>query len=165
MTMTTARHGLPLLSPGQAQKEMFHNEAIAAIDALLHPHVEAAGTDAPTASPVEGRSWIVGRAPAGDWAGHADAIATWTAGGWRFQAPTDGMEVGVGAAGLRAAWRGGVWTVGVVTADRILIDGRQVVGARQPAISDPAAGSTIDAESRVAIGAVLRALRAHGLIA
>lgn len=30
---TTARLGLPLLAPGQAQKELFHNEALALVDA------------------------------------------------------------------------------------------------------------------------------------
>lgn len=33
MTDTSARFALPLILPGQAQKEIFHNEALALLDA------------------------------------------------------------------------------------------------------------------------------------
>lgn len=45
------------------------------------------------------------------------------------------------------------------------IGGVQVVGARRPAIGDPSGGTTIDAEARAALTAILGALRTHGLIA
>ncbi|MGL4312420.1 MAG: DUF2793 domain-containing protein, partial [Sphingomonas sp.] len=35
MAETTSRLALPLLAAGQAQKEMFHNEALALIDLAL----------------------------------------------------------------------------------------------------------------------------------
>jgi len=44
------------------------------------------------------------------------------------------------------------------------VDGVKVVGNRQPAITAPSGGGTIDAQSRTAIGAILAALQAHGLI-
>jgi HK97 family phage major capsid protein len=50
-------------------------------------------------------------------------------------------------------------------ADRLLVGGQQVVGARGAAIPAPTGGSTIDAEARSAIGNILAALRNHGLIA
>lgn len=165
MTMTTARHGLPLLVPGQAQKEAFHNEALAAIDMLLHASVEAVGLDVPPDAPTEGRSWIVGSVATGQWTGHAHNVASWTAGGWRFQPPVAGLTVAVGTEGLRAAWDGVRWTVGSIEVARLTIAGKQVVGAQRPAIADPTGGVTTDAEARVTLGAVLTALRSHGLIA
>lgn len=163
--MTTARHGLPLLAPGQAQKEMFHNEALAMIDLLLHAAVEAVGLDVPPAAPAEGRSWIVGAAPTGDWSGHAHHLASWTSGGWRFVAPTTGLTVALSPGRTRAAWDGTLWAVGTVEADRLIVAGKQVVGAQHAPIADAAGGLTIDAEARGTLGTVLAALRSHGLIA
>jgi hypothetical protein len=40
-----------------------------------------------------------------------------------------------------------------------------VVGARQPAIAAPAGGTTIDAEARNAVAALLAVLKSHGLTA
>ena len=165
MTTTTARHRLPLLMPGQAQKEMFHNEGLAAIDALLHAAVEGVGVAAPPAAPTIGQSWIVGAAPTGDWAGQPDALASWTLGGWRFQAPVPGLRVTIAATGTEALWDGEAWRVGDVRAERLLIGGVQVVGARQGAVAGPAGGATVDGEARAALTAILSALRTHGLIA
>ncbi|MEG8028176.1 DUF2793 domain-containing protein [Sphingomonas aerolata] len=66
---TSARTGLPLLQPGQAQKEMGHNEALALIDLLLQPTVVTVGLNVPPAAPAPGACWIVGAAPTGDWGG------------------------------------------------------------------------------------------------
>lgn len=165
MTTTTARHKLPLIVPGQAQKEMFHNESLSAIDALLHAAVESVGSNTPPAAPEEGRSWIIGAASEGAWAGQARAVASWTAGGWRFQAPVEGLSVRVRPDGLRAEWDGSAWRVGDVAAARLVVDGKQVVGARGPAIPEPSGGTTVDEQARSGLAAVLAALRAHGLVA
>jgi hypothetical protein len=45
------------------------------------------------------------------------------------------------------------------------VAGSQVVGARQAAIAAPDGGTNQDSEARVTIGAILSALRTHGLIA
>jgi hypothetical protein len=84
MTDLTARFALPLLHAGQAQKEMTHNEALLALDILLHPEVEALGENQPPPAPSAGQCWIVGDAPIGAWAGQADRIAAWSPAGWRF---------------------------------------------------------------------------------
>ena len=47
----TPRWGLPLLFAGQAQKEIFHNEALMLVDALLHGRVESADLGAPPTDP------------------------------------------------------------------------------------------------------------------
>ncbi|MFX4817188.1 DUF2793 domain-containing protein, partial [Acinetobacter baumannii] len=60
MAETTSRLALPLLAAGQAQKEMFHNEALALIDLALAAAVESVGLNTPPATPEDGQCWIVG---------------------------------------------------------------------------------------------------------
>ena len=139
----TDRLALPLLQAGQAQKEMVHNEAIAALDLVVQ-----AGIDIPPGSPVAGQSWIVGGSPTGAWAGKAKHIAGWSAAGWRFAAPADGMAVWVAADALTARYRGGSWSLGEETAAHLTVGGHVVVGAQQAAIAAPSGGTAADAESR-----------------
>lgn len=160
----TARLGMPMLQPGQAQKELYHNEALALIDLALHATVTAIGLDIPPASPTPGASWIIGAAPTGAWAGAAHQLAGWTAGGWRFVVPTEGMTAWSIADGLEARFVGGAWIIGEAQAARLKIGGVQVVGAQQPDIAVPSGGTTIDAEARTALALILGALSVHGLI-
>ena len=162
---TTARLALPLLRAGQAQKEMTHNEALARLDLAVQARVETMGLDVPPADPAAGACWIVGPAPTGAWAGNADALAGWTADGWRFLAAAEGMSVWVADQAVRARYSGGAWRVGELAGKQLSIDGVKVIGVRAAAIADPAGGTTIDAEARATIGAILAALRGHGLIA
>ena len=164
MSETTARFALPLILPGQAQKELFHNEALAAIDAALHPAVEGAPLADPPPVPAPGTCWLVGAAPTGAWAGRAGSLAVWTSGGWRFVAPQPGMCAWDKAAGVARRWTGSDWSGGEVAAAAILVAGQQVVGERQPAVPSPSGGTTIDVEARAAIDALTVALRTHGLI-
>src|SRR3569623_1509159 len=164
MTDTTARFALPLLQPGQAQKEMFHNAAIAGLDLVAQPGVVAAGVDTPPIALEVGQCWIVGSAPTGDWDGQANTLAGWGADGWRFGAPFEGMAEWVIGDALVARFRDGGWAIGTETATVLKLDGDQVVGARQPAIAEPSGGATIAAESRATLASILAALRTHGLI-
>ena len=161
---TTERLGLALLTPGQAQKEFSHNEALQALDVLVAGCVKGAPQDDPPGAPALGSSYIVGDAPTGAWASHAGALAAWTNGGWRFQAPVEGMALRVGASGEVACVRGGAWEIGIVRGSSVVMYGAQVVGPRESAIAEPSGGTIIDAEARAAIGAMLSALRNHGLI-
>jgi len=159
------RLALPLLQPGQAQKEQDHNEALARLDLAVQPAVQAVGVDAPPAAPEEGQCWIVGAAPTGDWAGKSAMLAGWTAGGWRYVAPVEEMVAWSLADRRAVRFDAGRWRAGEVRATRLLVDGEQVVGARRGAIPDPAGGTTVDGEARGALLQVLAALRGHGLIA
>ncbi|MCW4462214.1 DUF2793 domain-containing protein [Sphingomonas sp. BT-65] len=131
---------------------------------LVQPCVEAFGLGAPPPDPVPGQCWIVGDSPAGAWAGSAGALASWTEGGWRFAAPREGMAVWIAGEELAARYVSGAWRAGQLSAAQLVIDGEQVVGAREGAIDEPDGGSVVDAEARAAIEAILQALRAHGLI-
>lgn len=142
---TTARLGLPLLAPGQAQKELFHNEALALVDAATQAAVKGTADPVPADAAV-GDCWIVGAGAGGEWAGRRGAVACRTAGGWRFVAAREGMAAWDEGAGLTLRFQGGAWRAG-------------------PAVAEPAGGGTVDAEARAALVRVLAALRSHGLIA
>lgn len=161
----TPRFDIPYLAAGQAQKEWTHNEALQRIEMLLCPTAVAGPADVPPASPAEGACYIVGTAPSGDWSGQAGCLAGWSAAGWRFVEPVEGLRARMSLSGEQAVYRQGSWQTGVVDASEVRVGGEAVVRARRPAIAAPAAGATIDAEARTAIGAILAALRAHGLIA
>lgn len=165
MIDVTLRHALPLIQPGQAQKELAHNEALALLDLIAHPAVVAVGTDAPPTDPEPGQCWVVGASPTGAWSGHAHALAGWIGGGWRFAAPVPGLTVWTGDHAGFARWDGSGWAAGVLRGASLRIGGQQVVGARAAAIAGPAGGATIDAEARGALDQILGALRNHGLIA
>jgi hypothetical protein len=163
MTETSARFALPFILPGQAQKEAFHNEALARIDAALHAAVEEAPLATPPADPETGQCWIVADGATGVWTGKADALACWS-GGWRFVVPLPGLLAWNKASGLWLHWSGAAWSDGNIPASRFTIGGQQVVGPRLPDVPSPSGGTIIDAEARDAIDAVIATLKSHGLI-
>lgn len=129
---------------GQAQKEVFVNEAHALADALLHPAIEGEA-DAPPAAPAAGECWLVGDTPTGDWVGHAGEIASFQPGGWIFAAPRDGVRVLDRSTGQDIRYRG-TWQ-------------------RPETPAAPSGGTTVDAEARAAIADLVAALVAGGLLA
>lgn len=164
MTEVSNRLALPFLAAGQAQKEVWHNEALILLDCLVQPVVKAVAPVAVPTAPDSGDCWIVGPTPSGAWVGKAQQIACWTSGGWRFVAPLAGMACWSSADGVTVRYGPGGWEIGLVRALELRIGSNKVVGARLPAISEPVSGTTIDIESRITIGSILAALRSHGLI-
>lgn len=122
---------------GQAQKEFTVNEALARLDSLLHPAVQAEAND-PPATPANGESWLVGSAPTGHWSGHENAIASWQAGNWIFVEAQAGMRVFDKSLGAERVFDGD-WSI-------------------PSAIAAPDGGAIEDAEARAAITAILTAL-------
>jgi len=164
MTDTSPRFALPFILPGQAQKEAFHNEALSLIDAALNAAVEEGPLATPPAGPDEGQCWIVDAGATGAWAGKADMLACWTGGGWRFVAPRSGMLAWNSDLGCWIHWSGAGWSDGNMPASRFTIGGQQVVGPRLPDVPSPSGGTTIDAEARAAVDALIATLKSHGLI-
>ena len=81
----TTRHSLPLLYPGQAQKEIFVNEALARLDALAQPVVLASRSAPPVSHEAGDTFLIVG--PASDpWSGREDSLAISQGTHWMYQA-------------------------------------------------------------------------------
>ncbi|MEM9878011.1 MAG: DUF2793 domain-containing protein [Pseudomonadota bacterium] len=165
MSEYSPRLALPLLQTAQAQKEVTHNAAIAALDMLVHAVVEDTPQATPPTNPVDGTAYLVGAAATGDWAGQDDALALRINGAWHFQAPFDGLSVWLKFFAKTISYSAGAWRIGEVNASVFKIDGVQVISGQQAAIADASGGSTVDAEARTAITAILTALQAHGLIA
>ncbi len=162
MTERTARFDLPFILPGQAQKELYHNEALAALDGLIHVAVEGSAAT-PPAEPGDGECWIVAAGAGGAWDGRDTNLALRTAGGWRFVVPTAGMSLWDKEAGLHRRWTGTAWSDGKLAAAGLLVEGQQVVGGRGPEVPSPSGGTTIDLEARAAIDAIIVTLKSHGL--
>lgn len=164
-TESTPRLALPYLQPGQAQKELFHNEALTRIDLTLQGAAESLGDTEPPADPDIGNVWIVGELATGAWTGFDRHIAGWTSGGWRFVMPCVGMQMWITAQNCFATFDGDDWRLGEIRGRQLLIGGVQVVGNQLGAIAVPSGGITIDTEARASIAAILGALQAHGLLA
>jgi hypothetical protein len=156
-------NGQPLIETLAAHL-LLHDEAIALIDMLVMPAVQAI-VDTPPAAPEPGQCWIVGPSGTGAFAGHAGAIAGWTPNGWRFVAPREGARSFVIAADCEARWRGAEWHLGIAEVREVRIGGVRVVGARQGAIARPTGGNVPDPAVRIAIDTIITVLEAHGLIA
>ena len=141
----TPRYKLPLLAIGQAQKELFHNEALVLLDFLIRPIVLAQHADPSSLDPADGEAWLVDQNTSGEWASRQDQIAIWTAGGWRFIEPVAHSELFVVSVNETAVFRDGNWVFG-------------------GSVFSPVGGSTIDVEARQAIESILAALRIKGVI-
>lgn len=161
----THRLALPLLHAGQAQKEIWHNEALALLDMLVQPVVQSFGATEPPAAPSPGDCHVVGAGAQAAWAGHDHAIAGWTDAGWRFVAPTEGMRFLMAETMVPLSFVAGAWRVGTLAVSALSVNGLKVVGERADAIPVPVAGATVDSEARAAISSIISALTGHGLIA
>jgi len=161
----SSRLGLGYLEAGQAQKEVFHNEALRLVDIAVAAAVESVGANAPPASPIDGQCFVVGSAPSGAWVGHAKAIAGYAPGGWRFVEAVAGMTALDKASGQTAAFDGTAWAIGAIKGASLKLGASQVVGARLAAVANPSGGTVIDVEVRAAIVLILDRMRSHGLIA
>lgn len=162
----SARFALPFLVPGQAAKEVMHNEALQQAEMLLQPVIDSGPVSSPPASPAVGDMAIVAGGATGDFSGQDDSIALFTVDGWRFFAPFGGCAVYENGSG--DVWRyssGGEWAAAGLSGSSLVINGVQVVGAQQVAIAEPQGGSGADTKARTAISEILTALRNHGLIA
>jgi len=141
---TTPGVGLPLLIPGQAQKEFFINQALGILDAML-PSIVLASQSAPPSSANNGDCYRVTAMGAQAWEGCDDHIAVRIGDDWHFIPPQEGMRIFDAEAGyllvFRAAWQ------------------------RADAPTPPVSGAVIDAEARATLEQLIQALRSVGILA
>ena len=108
----TARLGLPLLAPAQAQKHVTVNEALTRLDGLAHLSLKTIGTQAPPVSPAEGEVHGVGAGATGLWAGEDGALAVFQNGGWAFVTPRIGWQGWSETDDARVVFDGADWVPG-----------------------------------------------------
>jgi hypothetical protein len=152
MGETTARLGLPLLVPGQGQKDITHNEAILALDILVGGAVASRSFAAPPAARRWGDCWLVPQSPADEWLEREGLVACWTMGGWRFLAVPDGYRLWVSDEQVELRKAGVGW--------------EPVLPLNGPSagVVMPEGGGTVDVEARRALGDLLERLIGLGLI-
>jgi hypothetical protein len=119
----------------------------------------------PPPSPEVGLAYICGNNPSGAWAGHANNVACHSDSGWRFISPVEGIELLDRASGRKWRFASGAWSLGIVKASEVQIDGVKVLGTQRRAIQNASGGTIVDGEARNTLAQVLAALRAHGIIA
>ncbi len=91
----TANLKLPYIAPSQAQKHVTHNEAIRALDALVHLTAINRTTTTPPETNNEGDCYIISAPATGLWEYREGQIAAWQDGAWAFFAPLEGWTVWV----------------------------------------------------------------------
>lgn len=128
---------------GQAQKELFVNEALSRLDLLVQASVIAEAAQ-PPADPQPGQCWLVAQGASGAWSGEGGKLAGWIGGTWQFSEPVPGMMVWDNSTGQRLVFAG-IWQ-------------------RPAAPPVPSTGATIDSEARAALAALVSALRLAGIL-
>lgn len=159
----TVRHGFPLLSAGQAQKEITHNEALLSLDRMLHPAVLSVSLTEPPAPVAPGDAYIVAEPGGGVWTGRAGQLASHDGYGWTFTSPVSGCLVWIADEDRFAVFDGN-WSHDGWPVDALRISGRRVLGAAPVFVTAPAGGAVVDAESRAAIELLISVLRDQGIV-
>lgn len=127
---------------GQAQKEVFVNEAFARIDALLHPVIEGEASEPPL-SPEPGECWVVASTASGAWTDREAELASWDGTQWTYCEPQEGMWLFDRSSNGRLVFR----------------DGWQ----RLARPTGPDGGAVIDSEVRATLAALVDMLATAGL--
>lgn len=106
----TAKLGLPLVAPAQAQKHVTVNEGLTRLDALVQLSLASVGTTIPPSAPDEGETHAIGPSASGAWSGQDGQLAVFANGGWVFLTPRAGWQGWSG--GSRVQFDGVAWVEG-----------------------------------------------------
>ena len=86
----TTKLGLPYILAAQAQKHVTHNEALRALDVIVHLAVLDRDLTDPPVGPSDGDAYLVAIPAGGDWAGREGDIAAYQDGAWMYYTPRQG---------------------------------------------------------------------------
>lgn len=105
---------LPYIQPSQAQKHVTHNEAVRALDVLVHLSVKSQTTSAAPITPTAGDRYIVASNATGAWAGKEASVAIWDGVAWAFHTPNHGWRAWVEDLGNLSVFDGSAWALQTV---------------------------------------------------
>lgn len=111
----TARLGLPLMQPAQAQKHVTLNESLARLDGLVNLVLASTTVATPPASVAEGVCYAVPGSAVNAWAGQGGKLAIGSNGGWVFVTPRRGMRAQDLGSGAMLVHDGQGWVEGALT--------------------------------------------------
>ncbi|MEQ8824366.1 MAG: DUF2793 domain-containing protein [Filomicrobium sp.] len=100
---------LPYLMAAQAQKHVTHNEALRALDAIIHLSIADRNLTAPPASPQAGTRYLIAAGATGDWAGKDGEIAAYQDDAWMFYAPQAGWLAWISDEDVALIFDGTTW--------------------------------------------------------
>ena len=105
----TAHLNLPMIAAAQSQKHVTHNEALGLLDLVVQLSVISNSIAHPPAAPIEGARYIVPVGASGDFAGHENEIAAFSAGAWAFIEPGTGWAAWVESLNGMQVYSGDAW--------------------------------------------------------
>ncbi|HRD75897.1 MAG TPA: DUF2793 domain-containing protein, partial [Hyphomicrobiaceae bacterium] len=100
---------LPYILAAQAQKHVTHNEAVRALDALVHLSVLDRSLATPPATPADGDRYLVAAGATGAWSGASGRIAAYQDGAWAFLTPKEGFIAWIADENVLLAFDGATW--------------------------------------------------------
>ncbi len=112
----TPHLNLPFISAAQAQKHVTHNEALKALDAIIHLSVLDRDLSTPPTSPNEGDRYIVANGASDDWGGQDLKVAAFQDGSWEFYTPNTGWLAWVADEASLVGWDGSSWVISSASA-------------------------------------------------
>jgi hypothetical protein len=91
----TPKLDLPLIAPAQAQKHITHNEALKALDSILHVSVSSRSLLEPPTDPENAASYLLPAGSQGLWQNQDGKLAVVESGHWSFFTPKSGWVIWV----------------------------------------------------------------------
>ena len=110
-SQTTLKLNLPYILPAQAQKHVTHNEALKALDALIHLSALSDSLAEPPEAPNEGDRYLVAGGGSEAWQGKDNRVAIFQDGRWEFLIPQIGWQCYVQDQARIKVWDGISWAV------------------------------------------------------
>lgn len=109
MSFISQNLNLPYIAPAQAQKHITHNEALRALDAIVHLSLISKSQTTPPSTPVEGTRYFIAATATDEWTGKDGNIAAFQDGAWAYYSPQIGWQAWIEDESSSQIWDGTAW--------------------------------------------------------